>query len=164
MPAHDDGCGFEVSKEYHFWFHLWGQISQNAENKLSTSRAQVCNYILCICLTYFTEETIVIPEINIVHNSVDGVTVTPELENFPDVFNVKLYYTVEKQPQQGPFDGSENSHPIPLQNKQEPSRVTANATDPYGYKAQCSFAILEGKQAIPRFYNGILLTRHPWAP
>ena len=93
----------------------------------------------------FSEETIVIQEINVIHTSTEGVTVQPEIENFPDMFNVKVHYTIEKQQKLGPFEGAELKHELPVKNKKEPKRVTADAADPYGYKAQCSFAILEGE-------------------
>lgn len=96
------------------------------------------------------------PEVNIVHTSITAVTVSPEMENFPDPFNVKVYYAIEKQQKLGPFDGSEPKHELPVENKKEPKRVTANASDPYGYKAQCSFAILEGERFITKFIDSLI--------
>ncbi|XP_072045883.1 lipoxygenase homology domain-containing protein 1-like [Amphiura filiformis] len=127
------------------WVCIRCVCSQRVEDSLKNKHSyKTLRNLQKIRALKYEKETIVIPELNIVHSSVNGVSVTPELENFPDVFNVKVYYTIEKQQKLGPFEGGDNKHELPLANKQEPKRVTADAADPYGYKAQCSFAILEG--------------------
>ncbi|XP_072045884.1 uncharacterized protein [Amphiura filiformis] len=67
------------------------------------------------------------------------VTLTPNLDNFPDPPSVKVSYLIKNHHNLGPYDAS-SSHAL-LVHTHESTRVKAYAMDPYGYIAECYFDI-----------------------
>ncbi|XP_072015822.1 lipoxygenase homology domain-containing protein 1-like [Amphiura filiformis] len=89
----------------------------------------------------YKKPSIAISHTKVIHTSNGGVSVTPKIKNFPDGSLAKVFYVIgDNQQRVGPYCAS--PHELAIVNTQEPTRVVAIAEDPFGYKAQCVFAIL----------------------
>ena len=94
-----------------------------------------------------SEESITIPNGKLINAPNSFVTLTPQLDHFPDPASVTVYYTLGNQQKLGPFHAS--SQHVVLIGKDEERKsfipATAYAKDPYGYEANCSFTVLKGE-------------------
>ncbi|XP_072046146.1 uncharacterized protein [Amphiura filiformis] len=92
----------------------------------------------------YKKPSIVVSDTKAVHTSYGVVSVTPEIENFPDDSLAKVFYLIgDNQQRLGPYCVLSSPHELQIANTQESMRVVAIAEDPYGYRARCVFVIYE---------------------